>query len=117
MQEYSEFFSLKDVTLDNRGRDVHARLTVTLEQAVRGLDEPLAVQSLGPATSTQPEPANKRARPGPCQVCNGNGSVVYRLDKDGLEDDELQVPCDACDGTGLEADPALSEPCAVAKVT
>lgn len=83
----------------SRGRDMAARIRVTLAEAATGATRTIAYDRLGTCDDCHGTGSADGEEPVPCPVCGGSGmrTVVQQTILGRMQ---TSVPCDACQGTG-----------------
>lgn len=85
-----------------RGRDVETDLTLSLEDALRGVTTTLRLSGAAPCATCAGSGAKPGTSPVPCPSCGGVGTIAH---DQGLF--SFSEPCPACGGTGRK----IPHPC------
>ncbi|MFO0607367.1 MAG: molecular chaperone DnaJ [Polyangiales bacterium] len=85
------------------GRDIAYELTITLEEAARGVEKPIEIERPAPCDTCSGRGAAPGSPVDPCPACNGRGEVMFQQ---GFF--RLRRGCNRCSGKGS----IPREPCA-----
>ena len=92
------------VTLE--GRDMAMQISITLEEAARGIDREVRYDRLAPCDECGATGSADRSAPAKCPTCGGTGQTVsYRQTLFGAM--QTAAPCQTCGGTGTR----IANPC------
>lgn len=78
-----------------RGRDIKRRISITLDEAFRGIKRGITIQYKGVCESCEGAGAAPGTSPETCPTCNGQGQVVHSRGAF-----VLTTTCSVCNGTG-----------------
>ena len=88
-----------------RGRDVHAKLTVSFMEAVRGAKKEIEIPKLVTCTTCNGFGTRSKAAPSACQTCGGTGHLSRR-DREQGGFFSFSSVCPDCQGRGVDASDA-----------
>jgi molecular chaperone DnaJ len=90
-----------------KGGDVHYQITISLEDAFRGIPTEIQFPSYVPCTTCQETGSKTKAKPKACSACRGRGRV--HSPRRGLF--AVEMECRPCQGVGT----IISDPCVECK--
>ena len=85
-----------------RGADIRCNVTLTLEEAARGVEKEVSFRRRVPCESCEGSGAAPGSNPVTCETCGGHGQVIQSA---GIL--RVQTACPTCSGAGQQ----ISQPC------
>src|SRR5690606_13421207 len=85
-----------------RGADIRCDVTLTLEEAARGVSKQISFRRRNPCGTCQGSGAAPGSQPVTCSTCGGRGQVIQSA---GIL--RVQTSCPTCHGSGK----TISQPC------